>query len=275
MRMNLKGCTQNHVTLCENIKMKIAYIQSDLIWENPVANLAAFEAYITATNTLVDVWVLPEMFTTGFTMAPEEKSESMDGTTVQWMKRQAQKGNFAICGSLIIAENKGYYNRFIFVRPDGTYDFYDKRHLFTLAGEHQVYQPGRDKKIITYKGVKFCLQVCYDLRFPVFARNVEDYDVLLYVANWPKTRILAWDVLLKARAIENMCVVVGVNRVGTDANGHEYIGHSQVVDALGNYILTPSETSGVFVADVDITAIHKHRNTLKFLEDRDCFLLKD
>jgi omega-amidase len=255
--------------------MKIAYIQSDLIWENPAANIAAFEASIAKANTSADVWVLPEMFTTGFTMAPDRLSETMNGPTIRWMKQQAKKGNFAICGSLIITDNQGYYNRFLFVKPDGTVDFYDKRHLFTLAGEHQVYQPGREKKIITYKGVKFCLQVCYDLRFPVFSRNVEDYDVLLYVANWPKPRISAWDALLKARAIENMCMVVGVNRLGTDAKGYEYVGHSQVVDALGNYVLPPTETSGVFIADVDIQAIYNLRNTLRFLEDRDYFLLQD
>ncbi len=206
--------------------MKIALIQSSLFWENPNANRNHFEEKINAIDEEVDLIVLPEMFSTGFTMNPSAVSETMQGETVLWLQSLAEAKNSAITGSLVIQENNNFYNRLLFVFPSGEIQFYDKRHLFTLAGEDKIYTSGKDKLIVEYKGWKICPLVCYDLRFPVFARNVEEYDVLIYVANWPESRITAWDALLKARAIENMSYTIGVNRVGKDNNNFE---HNQFV----------------------------------------------
>jgi predicted amidohydrolase len=253
--------------------MTISIIQSPLSWENPVANRLYFEEKINDLLPASDLVILPEMFTSGFTMNPISVAETMTGATIQWLQNLALKNNLAITGSLVIEENKNYYNRMVFVFPNGTIEYYDKRHLFTLAGEHQTYQAGTSKTIVTYKEWKICLQICYDLRFPVFARNVESYDLLIYVANWPKVRINAWDILLKARAVENLCYVAGVNRIGADDNNHQYIGHSQVVDELGNYLVEPSEIEGVFTTFLNKNKMLETRSKLNFLNDRDAFKL--
>jgi predicted amidohydrolase len=190
------------------------------------------------------------MFTTGFTMQPERVAETMNGETIQWMQSLAKAKNAAITGSLIIVEEGKYYNRLVFVFPTGEIQQYDKRHLFTLAGEDGVFTAGTSKVLIEYKGWKICPLICYDLRFPVFSRNVENYDLLIYVASWPKTRIAAWDTLLKARAIENMSYTIGVNRLGVDGTNLEYVGHSQIVDYLGNSVLEPQKGEGVFIAEL-------------------------
>lgn len=221
----------------------------------------------------VDLIVLPEMFSSGFTMNPKAVAETMDGETVGWLQHLAQAKACAITGSLVIEEDGKYYNRLVFVYPNGELKTYDKRHLFTLAGEDKVYTAGKEKLIIDYKGFRICPLICYDLRFPVFARNVEDYDVLLYVANWPKPRINAWDILLKARAVENMSYAIGVNRIGMDENELEYVGHSQAVDFLGNYLLEPQETDGVFIVELDKEKLLETRSKLAFLEDKDQFRL--
>lgn len=254
--------------------MKIALIQSSLIWENPIANRNYFEQKISAIAEKVDLIVLPEMFTTGFTMNPENVAETMQGETILSLQSLAKAGNFAIIGSLTIKENKNFYNRLVFIFPSGEIQFYNKRHLFTLAGEDKIYTSGKEKLIVEYLGFKICPLICYDLRFPVFARNVEDYDLLIYVANWPITRINAWDILLQARSVENMCYTIGVNRTGIDANQYEYVGHSQVVDFLGNYILEPQEIEGVFIAELNKDKLLETRNKLGFLNDRDSFELK-
>lgn len=251
--------------------MKIALFQTDLIWENPKENRTFIEKYFINESVTFDLFVLPEMFTTGFSMNPENVAEEMNGETVSWMKLLALKKDCAVCGSLVISENNSFYNRFIFVHPNGKIDFYNKRHLFSLAGEHHKYSKGIEKVIIDYKGWKICPQVCYDLRFPAFSRNHENYDLLLYVANWPKPRTNAWDILLKARAVENLCYVVGVNRIGFDENNHEYIGHSQVIDELGNQILNAEEKQGVFIIELDKNKMHETRNKLNFLNDKDDF----
>lgn len=253
--------------------MKIAIIQSDIVWENPIANRNHFEEKINAINDVVDLIVLPEMFSTGFTMNPSAVAEEMDGETVSWMISLAKKKNTALTGSLVITENNNYYNRMIFVFPDGRLKTYDKRHLFTLAKEEQVFTPGKEKVIVEYKDWKICLQICYDLRFPVFTRNVEHYDLLIYVASWPKPRINAWDILLKARAVENLCYTIGVNRIGFDANQLEYIGHSQIIDYLGNYTIEPFETEAVKVIALDKNTMLETRNRLNFLNDKDTFQL--
>ena len=254
--------------------MKIALLQSSLIWENPKANRNHFEEKINALAEKVDLIVLPEMFSTGFTMNPEAVFETMEGETIQWMQSLAKAKNSAITGSLVIKENENFHNRLLFVFPSGEMQIYDKRHLFTLAGEDKVYTSGNQKLIVEYLGWKICPLICYDLRFPVFARNVENYDVLIYVANWPKSRIQAWDILLKARSVENLCYTIGVNRVGVDNNNLEYDGHSQMVDFLGNYVLEPQETEGVFIVELNKQKLVETRNKLGFLNDRDSFELK-
>lgn len=249
--------------------MKVALIQSSLTWENPTANRNYFEEKINGITEKVDLIVLPEMFTTGFTMNPETVAEAMEGETIIWLQSLAKSKNSAITGSLIIKENDAFYNRLLFVFPLGEIKFYDKRHLFTLAGEDKVYTSGTEKLIVEYLGWKICPLICYDLRFPVFARNTEDYDLLLFVANWPKPRINAWDILLKARAVENMCYTIGVNRIGIDTNNLEYTGHSQVVDFLGNYNVQPQKTEGVFIIELDKNTMLETRKKLGFLNDRD------
>ena len=249
--------------------MKIALFQTNLIWENPEANRTFIEENFINETEFFDLFVLPEMFTTGFTMNPEYVAETMQGETISWMKSLALKKDCAVCGSLVISENNSFYNRFVFVHPNGKIDFYNKRHLFSLAGEHQKYSKGTEKVIIDYKGWKIWPQVCYDLRFPAFSRNHENYDLLLYVANWPKPRTNAWNILLKARAVENMCFVVGVNRIGFDENNHEYIGHSQIIDELGNQTLDAEEKQGVFIIELDKNKMLETRKKLNFLSDKD------
>ena len=253
--------------------MKIALIQTELSWENPNENRALLQEKINAISQYVDLIVLPEMFTSGFTMNPKNVAQTMQGEVISWLKETAKDKNCAITGSLVIEENGKYFNRLVFVFPSGEIQSYDKRHLFTLAGEDKVYTAGKDKVIVDYKGFKICPLICYDLRFPVFARNVEDYDLLIYVANWPKPRVNAWDILLKARAVENMSYVIGVNRIGFDENNHEYVGHSQAVDFLGNYIQEPQEIEGVFIVELDKNELQETREKLNFLNDRDEFKL--
>ena len=255
--------------------MKVALIQSLLVWENPQANRNNFEEKINAISEKVDLIVLPEMFTSGFTMNPKDVCEAMDGETVLWLKLIAKAKNSAITGSLIIKENNNYYNRLVFVFPSGEIQFYDKRHLFTLAGEEKAYTAGKEKLIIDYLGFKICPLICYDLRFPVFSRNSEEYDVLLFVSNWPKPRINAWDALLKARAIENMSYTIGVNRVGIDNNKLEYNGHSQIIDFSGNYLLEPQKNDGVYYTKLHKNNLLDFREKFGFLNDRDAFTVSD
>jgi omega-amidase len=253
--------------------MKIAIIQTSLIWEDAAANRHHFSEKINAINEAVDLIVLPEMFTTGFTMNPSTIAESMEGATVQWMCQTATSKACAITGSLVIQQDGKYYNRLLFVLPDGEVKTYDKRHLFSLAGEDKHYTAGAEKLVITYKGWKICPLVCYDLRFPVFSRNSEGYDLLLYVANWPEVRTFAWDALLKARAIENLSYTIGVNRVGQDSDGHDYSGHTQVLNALGEYVLEPQVNDGVFIVELDKDALEATRSKFAFLDDRDNFTI--
>lgn len=250
-------------------QLNIALVQTPLVWQDCEANRNLLEEKINAIAEPVDIIVLPEMFSTGFTMMPNECAETMNGKSVKWMKRLAWEKNSAIVGSLVIKSGVKCYNRLLFVRPTGEIETYDKRHLFTLAGEDKVYTSGKKKLVLDYKGFKICPLICYDLRFPAFSRNVEDYDLLIYVANWPLPRIAAWDALLKARAIENMCYVVGVNRVGEDWNKHQYPGHSQVLDYLGETLLSAWENEGIFIIGIDKNPMLETRKKLAFLNDRD------
>jgi len=255
--------------------LQIALIQADLVWENPQKNRAKFTQSIASITDHVDLIILPEMFSTGFTMNAEEVAESMSGETVSWMKAMAKKTDTAITGSLVIKEDDKFYNRMIFVDPSGDIKVYNKRHTFTLVGEDKVYTAGTEKLIVNYKGWRICPLVCYDLRFPVWARNTEDYDVLIYVANWPSPRVLAWDALLQARAIENMSYCVGVNRVGIDGVKSTYSGHSAVYDVLGKRLTSfnPGEEKTELVR-LEKRHIEKYRNKLKFLSDRDAFTIQ-
>ena len=256
-------------------KLKVTLIQSHLHWENPEANKAMFSRKMEGLSGTTDLIVLPEMFTTGFTMNATPFAETMEGETVAWMKKEAKQCAAAIVGSIIVKEGDRYYNRLIFVDENEAIQYYDKRHTFTLAGEHKTYTPGDRHLLLEYKGWKICPLICYDLRFPVWARNIYDYDVLIYVANWPKKRIAAWDALLKARAIENMSYCIGLNRTGLDGNGHEYTGHSAVYDVLGAQIST-QDFEKEYIQQIELSHEHiqKNRRHLQFLNDRDQFNLE-
>ncbi|MCK4561489.1 MAG: amidohydrolase [Flavobacteriaceae bacterium] len=255
--------------------LKIALIQTDNIWENIPENLKSLSKKINTIHESVDIIVLPELFSTGFTMSAKPVAESMSGKAIHWMLEKASNKKSLIIGSLIISENKNIYNRLIVAFPNGEIKYYDKRHLFSFAGEEKVFSAGKKKLIFEYKGFKICPLICYDLRFPVWARNTEKIDLLIYIANWPNARISAWDTLLKARAIENLCYVIGVNRVGVDNNKLVYTGHSTVIDALGKIILEFKERQ----EDIKTTTLQKDqildtRNKFHFLDDRDVFEIK-
>ncbi len=257
-----------------NETLKITIIQSELHWENAESNLVMFSEKIQNIEDKTDLIVLPEMFTTGFSMNAENLAEPNDGETFKWMVSEAKKNNCAITGSVIISENGNFYNRLFFVFPDGSFQKYDKKHTFTLAKENETYSTGTERLTVNYKGWKICPLVCYDLRFPVWARNTVDYDVLIYVANWPKVRTLAWDTLLRARAIENMTYCIGVNRVGFDGNDHEYIGHSAVYDVLGKQVSKSNlETEFNETIVLEKEHVESNRKHLQFLNDRDSFTL--
>jgi len=258
-----------------NNKLRVALIQSELVWENPEQNRRHFNTKITDISEPVDVIILPEMFTSGFTMNANKVAETMTGETISWMKTISKAKNAAITGSLVIKEDNAFFNRLVFVQPDGKISYYDKRHTFTLAGEHKVYNAGQSNVIIKFRDWKIKPLVCYDLRFPVWARNTQDYDLIYYVANWPKIRIAAWEALLKARAIENMSYCIGINRVGLDANNHEYSGHSAAYDVLGKRLDTiPKDKEAIEIVTLNKTHIDTYRNKLSFLKDRDAFTLK-
>lgn len=254
-------------------ELQVAIIQTSLAWEDPQQNRSLLVLKISTIPMGIDLIILPEMFTTGFTMHPENISKDEGQKTLDWMQRLAFERNAAILGSIVFYENGNYYNRLFFVEPNGTISKYDKRHTFTLAGEDKVYKAGKEKVIIHYKGFKICPFICYDLRFPIWARNVEEYDVLVYVANWPTPRIAAWDALLIARAIENMAYCIGVNRVGLDEVGHLYPGHSAVYGVLGEQLVFSKKEEILYVT-LNKEIIIATRDKLKFLEDRDRFTLE-
>ena len=254
-------------------QLSLTALQTELFWEDKKKNFHHLERQIEQLPA-TDVIILPEMFTTGFTMEAEKFAENMDGKTVQWLKELAYKKQAAIGGSTIIKENNNIFNRFLLVSPSGKIQHYDKRHTFTLAGENKAYTTGKNNGIVTYKDWKICLRVCYDLRFPVWGRNTSDYDLLIYTANWPHKRIAAWDTLLKARAIENMTYCVGVNRIGTDGSNLTYPGHTTVFNHMGDCIgETTEHKPGSTTILLDKDAMLLARKKLDFLNDRDQFTL--
>lgn len=253
--------------------MKIALVQMNLAWCDSQANLHhAEEMMLRQPNA--DVYVLPEMFSTGFCMEPHRMAEPVEGPTLAWMRRVAREMDAAVAGSVaVVVPGGGYRNRMFFVEPDGKVAYYDKRHLFSYSGEDRHYEAGKERVIVSFRGVRFFLQVCYDLRFPVFGRNCDDYDVALYVANWPDKRRMAWNVLLRARAIENQAVVIGVNRVGTDPMC-VYDGGTAAIDFFGNVAVSCEDnTEQVIVYEVKMDELQHYRDKFPSLADSDTFRL--
>jgi omega-amidase len=256
--------------------LNITLVQPDIVWENKEANLKQYEQFIQGIEEKKEIIVLPEMFTTGFSMNTGDLAEKMDGPTVQWMKELSRQHRCILTGSLIIEEGDSYYNRLLWVQPDGVVYHYDKRHLFAYADEHNHFTPGDKRLIVSVKGFRICPMVCYDLRFPVWSRNKdEEYDVLLYVANWPERRNLAWRTLLQARAIENLSYVVGVNRVGSDFKGLNYTGDSAVYGPLGEKILEVSNEPAIRTITLEKDLVMNTRVQLPFLNDADNFVILD
>ncbi len=255
-------------------ELNITLAQPYLHWEQPHLNRKHFNALLKEIHS-TDLILLPEMFSTGFTMKPLDLAEPEDGVTVNWMKDLAREKEAAVCGSLIISEEEAFYNRLFFVLPDGSIKTYDKRHLFTLAGEEKIYTGGSKRLLVQYKGWKILPYVCYDLRFPVWCRNTEEAELMIFVANWPQRRSQAWKSLLRARSIENMCYVAGVNRVGNDGNDVFHSGDSGLYNEMGELIsnFKPGQEE-VKTYTLKKDAVHASRERFSFLKDRDQFHLE-
>jgi omega-amidase len=255
--------------------LRVTLIQTRLHWEDRETNLAMFSEKIRGLGSPTEIVVLPEMFSTGFSMNPEKLAEDMNGPTVSWMKQIAAERKIIITGSLIIRDDGHYYNRLLWVLPTGAIGYYDKRHRFAFAGEDKEYTAGSKRLIASVKGWRLNLQVCYDLRFPVWARQqaneIPEYDILLYVANWPERRNHAWKTLLTARAIENQCYVIGVNRVGEDGNGIAHMGDSMVVDPLGNTLYHRAGEEDIHTITLERGLLDDVRNRFPFWKDADEF----
>lgn len=251
--------------------LKISLVQTTLDWQQPERNRERMTRLLAPLAGQTDLIVLPEMFTTGFTMAPERVAEPMSGPTLAWLIEQAATLGAALCGSVVI-EDQGYRNRLLFVTPNGDVEYYDKRHLFRMANEHQHYQAGDQRRVIEYRGWRILPQVCYDLRFPVWCRNRNDFDLMLFVANWPAPRRHAWRTLLLARAIENQCYVAGVNRIGEDGKGLEYSGDSLLVDFKGQALLdAPAGEAFVKTGKLSGESLQQFRKRFPAWQDADAF----
>ncbi len=248
--------------------LKVTLLQSNLYWENPGANLAMFEEKIWKIREQTDIIVLPEMFTTGFSMNAPALAEPMNLSTFKWMKQHAAQTGAVLTGSVIIKDKDRYFNRLLWMQPDGKFFYYDKRHLFRMADEHLVYAAGTEKLLVSWKGWNIRPLVCYDLRFPVWSRNRNnEYDLLLYVANWPEARRLPWKSLLQARAIENLSYVIGVNRVGQDGKGVSYTGDSGIINPKGEWLWTKENTEEIYTCSLSKTELTSFR--AKFPADMD------
>lgn len=253
--------------------LRLSLIQTSLYWEDKGANLDLLAQKILGIEVPTEIIVLPEMFTTGFSMQPEKFAEKMDGPTVDWMRRLSAEKRAIITGSIIIEEKEQYFNRLIWMLPNGQMGYYDKRHLFAFAGEEQHYTAGNKRLIASVKGWKINLQICYDLRFPVWARQSinSEYDVLLYVANWPEKRSHAWKTLLTSRAIENQCFTVGLNRVGVDGNNIAHSGDSMIVGPLGEVLYHCAYEEDIFHITLQKEELEKTRTQFPFWKDADFF----
>lgn len=255
-------------------------IQSNIFWEDKEANLRMFKNKILSVQKEAQVVILPEMFNTGFSMNNKELAETMDGATVQWMQALCKEKRIILTGSIMIKENDCYYNRLIWMLPDGKYSYYDKHHLF-FANENQYYKPGQNRLIVSVNGWKILLLICYDIRFPVWSsqqiQQVEgkekpEYDAIIYVASWPEARIVAWKTLLQARAIENQCYVIGVSRVGNDGNAIYHSGDSMVIDPVGKILYHKAHEEDIYSALLDYEYLYKVRRTFPFWKDADIFI---
>ena len=255
--------------------MKISIVQTDIIWENKQENLRLLREKLSPLRGTTEIVVLPEMFSTGFTMKSRELAEPVSGITVRILKELAADFQLALCGSFICSERSNYYNRAFFITPEGEEFYYDKRHLFRMGNEAEYFSSGNNKLIISYRGWNICLLVCYDLRFPVWSRNVNnEYDLLIYMASWPQARRLAWDTLLCARALENMCYVCGVNRIGVDGNKLIYNGGSVVFSAKGEVLASvPDGEEGIETVSLSLISLQQLRDKFPVWKDADAFRL--
>ncbi|MFP5134468.1 amidohydrolase [Bacteroides salyersiae] len=255
--------------------LKISIVQTDIAWENKQENLRMLREKLHALRGTTEIVVLPEMFSTGFTMKSRELAEPVSGITVRILKELAADFQLALCGSFICSERSNYYNRAFFITPEGEEFYYDKRHLFRMGNEAEYFSSGNNKLIISYRGWNICLLVCYDLRFPVWSRNVNnEYDLLIYVASWPQARRLAWDTLLCARALENMCYVCGVNRIGVDGNKLIYNGGSVVFSAKGEVLASvPDGEEGIETVSLSLISLQQLRDKFPVWKDADAFRL--
>jgi predicted amidohydrolase len=254
-----------------NDHLRVTMVQTELAWQDPVANRHRLAAHFRGLMGHTDLVVLPEMFSTGFSMDAGSLAEDMDGPTVGWMREEAAALGCVITGSLIVREQGRCYNRLVWARPDGTTGHYDKRHLFRIASEQDHYAPGAQRLVVELKGWRVCPMICYDLRFPVWSRSRNDYDLLLYIANWPQRRAHAWSTLLRARAIENLSYVVGVNRIGKDGNGATYAGDSVALDFLGQSLSSEGGGDRVETAVLDLESLRSHRQSFPAHLDADRF----
>jgi predicted amidohydrolase len=252
--------------------LTLTLIQEQIHWQQPEVNRRHFEALI-AQAPASDLILLPEMFSTGFSLQSSQLAETMSGDSIHWMTRMAKESGAVVAGSLILEDAGHYYNRLIWMRPDGTFAFYDKRHLFRMADEHHHYTPGDERLVVTLNGWRICPLVCYDLRFPVWSRNTSNFDLLLYLANWPEKRRLHWQRLLPARAIENLCYVAGVNRVGEDGNGIAYSGDSVVISPQGEELLNAGSEAGLFSCQLNHAELASYREAFPAHLDADHFTL--
>lgn len=260
--------------------LRVTLLQTPLHWHNPEANRAMLEEKIWQITSPTDLIVLPEMFTTGFTMEARTNAEPMNLTTFKWLRQLSAQTKAVITGSYIVEAQGQYFNRLVFMRPDGNFQCYDKRHLFRMANEHETFTAGKERIVCEWKGWRICPLVCYDLRFPVWSRNKPqpvgeglDYDVLLYVANWPAPRAQAWNALLVARAIENLSYAIGVNRIGTDGKGLEYSGDSAIVDYKGSYITQCHSAETIMQATLSKSELQEYRQKFPAYKDADIFSL--
>jgi predicted amidohydrolase len=259
----------------EDKELKIVLLQQDLSWENVSENLAHFGKLIYGLNQEVDLVILPEMFTTGFSMRPENFAQSNQAHTLETIKKWASEKNVAICGSIMLAENSKYYNRFFWVEPNSDFKYYDKAHLFRMGEENLHYSKGKTQQLINYKGWKIAPFVCYDLRFPVWMRRTKtyNYDLILLVANWPERRAAHWKALTLARAIENQCYLVAVNRIGSDINNINHSGDSRVINPLGEIVCDAKDSNELFIASINKDAVDNYRQQFPVEEDADPFEL--
>lgn len=253
--------------------LTITLVQTELTWHDPAANRAHFGEIVHSLPEASDLIILPEMFTTGFTMDTRELAEPMTGPTARWMAELAGACGVTLCGSLIVEDGGRYFNRCLWMPPDGAFRHYDKRHLFRMAGEHEHFAAGESREIFTLKGFRICPMICYDLRFPVWSRGANEFDLLVYVANWPAARRSAWQTLLPARAVENQCYVAGVNRTGTDGREIAYAGDSGVYDYLGQPLANLGPENGHCTVTLGLADLNRYREKFPAWRDADDFRL--